>query len=85
MMPGSKIVLPSSNAEEYSGGILRGTISRIVNPKGTCVYDCLAMYRTKFIDNLVGQSNRNFFTRDNSPSWWPKDVAFSNLGIFIAR
>ncbi|XP_064391662.1 uncharacterized protein LOC135339482 isoform X3 [Halichondria panicea] len=64
MMPGSKIVLPSSNAEEYSGGILRGTISRIVNPKG--------------------QSNRNFFTRDNSPSWWPKDVAFSNLDSITA-
>ncbi len=37
MMPGSKIVLPSSNVEEYSGIILRGIISRIVNPKGTCV------------------------------------------------
>ena len=37
MMPGSKIVLPSSNVEEYSGIILRGTISRIVNPEGSCV------------------------------------------------
>ncbi len=35
--PRSKIVLPSSNAEEYSGIILRGIISRIANPKGTCV------------------------------------------------
>ena len=33
----SKIVLPSSNAEEYSTIIIRGIISRIVNPKGTCV------------------------------------------------
>ncbi|XP_064391676.1 uncharacterized protein LOC135339487 isoform X2 [Halichondria panicea] len=33
-MPRSKIVLPSSDAEEYSGKILRGTISRIVNPDG---------------------------------------------------
>ena len=33
----SKIVLPSSNVEEYSGIILRGTISRIVNPEGSCV------------------------------------------------
>ncbi len=34
IMPGSKIVLPSSNVEEYSGKILRDTISHIVNPKG---------------------------------------------------
>ncbi|XP_064391671.1 uncharacterized protein LOC135339486 isoform X2 [Halichondria panicea] len=62
----SKIVLPSSNVEEYSGSILRGIISHIVNPKG--------------------QSSRNFFTRDNSPSWWPKDVAFSHIdGITAAN
>ncbi|XP_064391666.1 uncharacterized protein LOC135339484 [Halichondria panicea] len=34
MMPGSKIVLPSSNVDNYSGVMLRGIISRIVNPKG---------------------------------------------------
>ena len=34
MMPGSKIVLPSSDVEEYSGNILRSTIFRIANPKG---------------------------------------------------
>ncbi len=32
MMPSSKIVLPSSDAEEYNGIMLRSTISRIVNP-----------------------------------------------------
>ncbi len=32
MMPGSKIVLPSSDADDYSKNILRSTISRIVNP-----------------------------------------------------
>ena len=37
MMSGSKIVLPSSDIEDYSGIILRGTISRIANPEGTCV------------------------------------------------
>ncbi len=37
MMPGSKIVLPSSNVDNYSGVMLRGIISRIVNPKGTCI------------------------------------------------
>ncbi len=34
MMPGSKIVLPSSDANDYSSAILRNTISRIANPKG---------------------------------------------------
>ena len=33
MMQGSKIVLPSSDVEEYSANILQTTISRIVNPK----------------------------------------------------
>ncbi len=34
MMPGSKIVLPSSDVKEYSGTVLRSTVSRIANPKG---------------------------------------------------
>ncbi len=34
MMPSSKIVLPSSDAEEYSGNFLRDTISHSVNPRG---------------------------------------------------
>ncbi len=33
MIQGSKIVLPSSDVEEYSANILQTTISRIVNPK----------------------------------------------------
>ena len=33
-MPGSKIVLPSSDVKEYSGNFLRDTISNIANPKG---------------------------------------------------
>ncbi len=32
MMPGSKIVLPSSDAEDYARTFLRSLISRIVNP-----------------------------------------------------
>ncbi|XP_064391728.1 uncharacterized protein LOC135339526 isoform X2 [Halichondria panicea] len=57
-MPGSKIILPSSDAEDYyCRAILCSTISRIVNPEG--------------------KSARNFYTSDNCPSWWPKDVAFT--------
>ncbi len=33
-MPGSKIVLPSSDVVEYSGLTLRSTIAHIANPKG---------------------------------------------------
>ncbi len=32
MMPGSKIVLPSSDADEYTATALRTTVSHIVNP-----------------------------------------------------
>ncbi|XP_064391735.1 uncharacterized protein LOC135339529 isoform X2 [Halichondria panicea] len=59
MMQGSKIVLPSSDVEEYSANILQTTISRIVNPKS--------------------QTTRYFYTSDNRPNWWPKDVVFSPL------
>ncbi len=38
MMSGSKIVLPSSGVEEYSGTVLRSTVSRIVNPKGIILF-----------------------------------------------
>ncbi len=31
-MPGSKIVLPSSDIDEYTGNALRSTVSHIVNP-----------------------------------------------------
>ncbi|XP_064391690.1 uncharacterized protein LOC135339495 [Halichondria panicea] len=34
IMPGSKIVLPSSDVDEYAGNILQNTISRISNYKG---------------------------------------------------
>ncbi len=34
MMPGSKIVLPSSDVEDYYGTTLPWTISRIANPEG---------------------------------------------------
>ena len=46
---------------------------------------CLATERNLLTILYVGQSHRNFFTRDNSPSWWPKDVAFSHLGIFYSQ
>ncbi len=37
-MPGSKIVLLSSDVEEYSGKVLQSTVSRIANPKGTILF-----------------------------------------------
>ncbi len=38
MMPGSKIVLPSSDVEEYSGKVLQSTVSLIANPRGTILF-----------------------------------------------
>ncbi len=38
MSPDSKIVLPSSDVEEYSGTVLRSTVSRIANPKGMILF-----------------------------------------------
>ena len=35
---GPKIVLPSSNVEEYTGNILQSTVSSIVKPKGTILF-----------------------------------------------
>ncbi len=40
MMPGSKIVLPSSDAEEYSGNILQTAMIRIANSKGMILFSC---------------------------------------------
>ncbi len=82
MMPGSKIVLPSSDVEEYSGNILRSTIFRIANPKGIYyLFDYNNYYTGRnFFNFLVGVTgiHRNFFLKsDNRPSWWPKDVVFS--------
>ncbi len=49
MMPGSKIVLPSSDVEEYSGNILRSTIFRIANPKGIYEYNIQAEISLTFL------------------------------------
>ncbi len=38
MMAGSKLVLPSSDVEEYIGAVLRSTVSCIVNPKGMILF-----------------------------------------------
>ncbi len=74
MMPGSKIVLPSSDVEEYIGNILQSTVSRIAKPKG------MILFSYKLCEFLVGQSGgRNAYTSDNRPSWWPKDVVFCCL------
>ncbi len=43
MMPGSKIVLPSSDIEEYSGTDLQSTISLIANPKGMILFSYKAL------------------------------------------
>ncbi|XP_064391689.1 uncharacterized protein LOC135339494 isoform X2 [Halichondria panicea] len=58
MMPGSKIVFPSSDVKEYSGNILQSVMLRIANSKGW---------------------GKNFYTSDNCPSWWPKDVVFAPM------
>ncbi|XP_064391681.1 uncharacterized protein LOC135339489 isoform X2 [Halichondria panicea] len=47
-MSGSKIVLPSSDVEEYTGNILRDTISHIANPK-----DMEAKDRTKVLTAIL--------------------------------
>ncbi len=38
MMSGSKIVLPSSDAEQYTGNILLNTIRIISKPKGMILF-----------------------------------------------
>ncbi len=45
MMSGSKIVLPSSDAEDYFGITLRRTIGCIANPKGMIIFS----YRMIFL------------------------------------
>ena len=44
MMPGSKIVLPSSDVYEYSGNILQSLMPRIANSKGGILFS----YSQKF-------------------------------------
>ncbi len=81
MMPGSKIVLPSSDANDYSNAILRNTISRIANPIKVIILYAYNNYTGRnFFDFLVGVTgihSRELFKSDNCPSWWPKDVVFS--------
>ena len=43
MMSGSKIVLPSSDIEEYTGNILVNTASRISKPKGMILFSYKVM------------------------------------------
>ncbi|XP_064391664.1 uncharacterized protein LOC135339483 [Halichondria panicea] len=74
IMPGSKIVLPSSNVYEYSGNILQSLISRIANSKGVILFSY--SLNSEF---LVGWTGRNVYTSGNRPSWWPKDVAFASM------
>ncbi len=75
MMPGSKIVLPSSDVEEYIGVALRSIVSCIVNPKG------MILFSYKLFDFFVGRTGSRYiyYSSDNRPSWWPKDVAFSRM------
>ncbi len=37
-MPGSKIILPSSDAEQYTGNVLLNTVSSIAKPKGMILF-----------------------------------------------
>ncbi len=62
MMPGSKIVLPSSDVEEYSGNILRSTIFRIANPKGIRIEKHLQC------EKLLGLAGGNTKKRGNKKS-----------------
>ena len=78
MMPGEKIVLPSSDVYEYTGNILQGTISRVLNCEGMIL---LAIGRN-FFAFLVGLRG---YASSNRPSWWPKDVAFSPLSGMLVR
>ena len=45
MMPGSKIVFPSSDVKEYSGNILQSVMLRIANSKGMILFS----YSPKFL------------------------------------
>ncbi len=73
MMSGSKIVLPNSDVEEYSGAVLCSTVLRIANPEG------MILFRYTSFDSPVGRKDRYFYSSDNRPSWWPKDVAFCSI------
>ncbi len=81
MMPRSKIVLPSSDAKDYTRQILRNTISHIVNPTGKLLIpsNTHCKYRTNLaiLAGACGIVSREIFRSENCPSWWPKDVAFT--------
>ncbi len=78
MMPGSMIILPSSDVEEYSGIALCSTISRILIIGGSNNIEFLwaGCVCTYFFVGLRGLSNKKVY---NCPNWWPKDVVFSGI------
>ncbi len=58
-IPGSKIVLPSSDVVDYCGLTLRGTIARIVNPEGM-IFDfisCRMIFLLSFSCRFEGHTN----------------------------
>ncbi len=82
MMPGSNIVLPSSDVEEYSGIALCSTISRILILGGSTM-NSWAVCVTHIFVGLPGLSSKKVYRSDNCPNWWPKDVGFSLMsGIY---
>ncbi len=76
MMAGSKIVLPSSDVEEYFEVNLRQVISRIVNPQGSILFGYSTNISLTSFAGLSGLASKKVYASDNCPSWWPKDVAF---------
>ncbi len=90
-MPGSKILLPSSDVEDYCESVLRRTISHIVNPRGSSVIEFLfgcVQYEHffHFFVGITGLSSKRIYKNDRCPNWWPKDVGFSPLlGTCIVR
>ncbi len=79
MKPGSKIVLTSSDVEDYSETSLRRTISRIVNPRGSIsefLFGCVQhKHFYDFFVGITGRSSKRVYRSDRCPNWWPKDVA----------
>ncbi len=79
-MPGSKIVLPSSDAEDYSRTFLHSIIRRIVNPTSKLLIPYRTRYRLKMFlttSDATGVGSREIYRSDNCPSWWPEDMVFS--------
>ena len=83
-MPGSKIVLPSSNVDDYTAIDLHSTVSRILNPTSKLLITSPSCYRAKnYLDSLAdAKGGKEIYKSENCPSWWPNDVLFSPvLGI----